>query len=168
MREPPAVDDVRLAIIAHAGATIGMGRGPHRASRALLDADRAGLDEPLGHLVLDEGADPLLVVLVVCGNADNWETECVLSCRIKVEVIVLVGKRGLLQICSVPAVGILLNKRLPGRPPGGSLAESAHAGRPDRAPVGIDPQIAAANEVEPAVVKVVVGPARQASVLSPP
>src|SRR5262245_58775875 len=64
MREAPSVDHVGGAIVAHAGAAIGMRGGAHGAHRALLDRDRARLHEPLRHLVLDEGAELALVVLV--------------------------------------------------------------------------------------------------------
>src|SRR5262249_28623540 len=109
---------------------------------------RARLHEPLRHLVLDEDAELLLVVLVVSGDADHGEAERILHGGVEVERVVLVGQRRLLQIGKVPAVGVLLDERLPTGAPGGRLAEGAHAGGADRTAVGIAPEIAAADEVE--------------------
>ena len=77
---------------------------------------------------------------------------------VEVEQVVLVRQRGLLQVGDVPAVGVLLDERLPLRAPGRRLAERAHDRGRDRAAVGIDPEIAAADEVEAGVIEVVVGP----------
>ena len=100
----------------------------------------------------------LLVVLVVGGDADHRKAERVLHVGIEVEQVVLVGQRRLLQIGDVPAVGVLLDERLPARAPGRRLAERAHDRRRDRPAVGIDPEIAAADEVEAGMVEIVVGP----------
>ena len=43
-------------------------------------------------------------------------------------------------------------------PQRGARAERAHAGGGDRAPIRVDPQVAAADEVEAGVIEVVVGP----------
>src|SRR6476661_9059701 len=75
VREAEAVDHVGLAVVAHAGAAIGMGRGAHGAGRPALHRLRARRHEPLRHLVLDEGADLPLVLLVVGGDADHLEAE---------------------------------------------------------------------------------------------
>ena len=56
------------------------------------------------------------------------------------------------------AVGVLRDERLPRRAPSRRAPERVHAGGADRPPVGVDPEIAAADEVEPGVVEVVVGP----------
>ena len=57
---------------------------------------------------MDEGADLLLVVLVVGGDADHREAERVFHDGVEVEHVVLVGQRGLLQIGDVPAIGVLM------------------------------------------------------------
>src|SRR5262249_42692566 len=75
VRKAVAVDYIGLAVVAHAGAAVGVGRGTHGAHRPALDRDRARLHEPLRHLVLDEDAELLLVVLVVSGDADHGEAE---------------------------------------------------------------------------------------------
>ncbi len=159
VREAEAVDHIGLAVVAHARAAIGMGRGAHGAGRPALHRLRARGHEPLRHLVLYEGADLLLVVLVVGGDADHREAKRVFHDGVEVEHVVLVRQRGLLQIGDVPAVGVLLNERLPARDPSRRLAERAHDRGRDRAAVGIDPEIAAADEVEAGMVEVVVGPA---------
>jgi len=61
----------------------------------------------LRHLVLDEGAEPLFVVLVIGRDADHREAHGIFGDRIEVEIIVLVGQRRLLQIGDVEAVGAL-------------------------------------------------------------
>src|SRR5262249_2126437 len=82
----------------------------------------------------------------------------ILRHRVEVKHVVLIRQRRLLQIGEVPAVGVLLHERLPARAPGRRLAEGAHRRGADRAAVGIDPEIAATDEVEPGMVEIIVGP----------
>jgi hypothetical protein len=113
MGKAEPVDHVGPAIITHSGPTIGMRGGSHRAGRSLLHRYSAGLHEPLRHLVLDEGAQSLLIVFVVGGDADYREAHGVFHDRIEVEIVVLVRQRRFLQIGDVEAVGILLDEGFP-------------------------------------------------------
>ena len=122
------------------------------------DLNRAGRAVPLLHLVLRELGDLPLVLLELAGDADDRKPERILHDRIEIEEVVLVRQRRLLDVRAVRAVGVLLDERLPLRPPARRHAERVHAGRANRPAIGHRPQIAAADEVEARVIEVVVGP----------
>src|SRR4030088_246672 len=88
VREPPAVDDVRVRVVAHAGAAVRVRRHAHRAAdwRA-LDRDSAGLAIPLLHLVLDERGDLALVLFVLRGDTTDRIAERILYNRIEIEKV---------------------------------------------------------------------------------
>ena len=157
--EPPPVDDVRVDGVAHPGSAIGVsGRAHGAAHRGALNGNRARRPVPLLHLVLTERRDVPLVLLVFGRNADHRKSERVLHLGIQVEVVVLIRQRCLLDVRVVRAIGVLLDERLPLRPPRGRHPVGVHAGGRDRSPIGHEPQVAAADEIERRVVEIVVGP----------
>ena len=99
-----------------------------------------------------------LVVLEVGRDTAHREAERILHDGIEIEVVVFVGQRRLLQVRRVAPIGVLLDELLPLRSPARRPPERAHVGGADRAPIRVDPQVAAADEVESRVIEVVVGP----------
>ena len=146
--KPQSIDDAGLRVVAHASAAIRVRRRPGRIHAATLDRNRAGGLQPLDSLLLDEERHLAFVLLEVERDPAHGESQRVLHDRIEVQVVVLIGQGGLLQVRVLPPVGVLLDERLPRGTPQGCLAEGVHVCRGDRATVRVDKQVPAADEVE--------------------
>ena len=159
MGQAVPVHDIRLGVVPHSRATVGMGRDPHRATQATADdVHRTGLAIPLFHLLLHERGDRQLILLVLSGDSHHRVANGVGHLGVEIEIVRLVGQCGFLDIRRVGAVGVLLDERLPGRAPGGRATKRARAGRRNRSPVRVDPQVAAPDEVQAGMIKVIVRP----------
>src|SRR6516164_5449103 len=131
---------------------------PIAADRPTLDRDCPRLSIPLLHLVLGERRDLALVVLELGGDAADRESKGIFDGGVEIEIVVFVWQRGLLNISVVGPIGILLDERLPRRSPPRGHPERVRPDRPYWPSIRIHPQIAAADEIEPRVVEIVVRP----------
>src|SRR5436853_3778371 len=84
VRETPPVDDVGFRIVSHARAAVSMRGWPHRADWISNCRDSASGFVPLLHLVLDEGGEFALIVLVVGSDPADRKTQRVFHRRIEI------------------------------------------------------------------------------------
>src|SRR5207244_1221500 len=92
--------------------------------------------------------EPSLVFLVLGCDSNYWKPERIANLRLKVQVIVLVRKRRLLDVRRVLTIGVLFDECLPCRAPKRRPIPRAHIGRDNRSPFVINPSMPSAYRMQ--------------------